>query len=146
MHMEKKNLLVERAMAAFVVLCVIGFLAFLSIESSFIKVPRALGDETQGAVISGPSLVVASTSVTTAGQLVLATSTGRQYAIISNDSQVPVYLYMLKNAATSSLIAGGGILIASSSSYEITNRNTWYGALFAITKSGSANVLVTASQ
>ena len=114
----------------------------------------------------------ATTSVSSSAvSLVLATSTGRSWAVISNTGTTAVYLYFdsgttslpfyanQPNTAstttscgasaceTSNAVAPGGILLSSLSNYEIKLDNLYQGAIYAIGASSSADVIsVTANQ
>lgn len=127
-----------------------AFSAFLVV--SMISAPKASADVGGNAFQLVPQgISEASTSVTTAGQQILATSTGRMYAIISNDSGVGVYLHFSNGyyaqgtttyTGTSILnLPDGGIYLAASSTYSIEQgRNMYYGPIFAVTKIGTAIV------
>lgn len=68
--------------------------------------------------------------VTTSSTLVLATSTGRQYAYLVNDSaSATVYLSMNKGAAA---VLYSGIALKPGMSYTINTTNGYIGAIYGI--------------
>lgn len=80
--------------------------------------------------------------IATASTVVLATSTGRQYAVLVNDGANPIYLGFGKAA-----VVGQGIrLNATGGSYEINYENLYVGAINAIASGGSSNLTVTAKE
>lgn len=108
-------------------------------------IPTAKADFSGTNYLPGNSISATTTSlVAGASQIILATSTARLYAIISNDGSQAVYLsFGLGNPA----VADSGILLAASSTYSIeAGRNLYFGAITAITNSPTAKILVTSSQ
>lgn len=69
----------------------------------------------------------------------LATSTARGYAVITNNSAENMYLNFSDIAAT----ANNGLLITASSTYEIDTDNLYQGAITGISPSGDISVLIT---
>lgn len=82
-------------------------------------------------------------SVTTSSTFITATSTARQYLILTNDSSNPVYLSLFNGAPA---IADTGILLAASSTYVIDPSHLYIGAIYAISPAGTSKVLITAAQ
>lgn len=113
--------------------------------SDFSKSSNIAKADFSGTNILPIASITASTSTLLSGtsQIILATSTARLYAIISNDGAGAVYLSLSGNPAT----VDSGILLAASSTYTIeAGKNLYIGSITAITSSASAKVLVTSSQ
>lgn len=79
----------------------------------------------------------ASSTVSTSGStVVLATSTSRSYARITNDSATnKVYLSFGSAAAQ-----GKGLALPPNTSWEMTDANLFYGAIYAVASTSATNV------
>lgn len=141
-------------------------LALIVIFSSFsyLSAGTARADLPEANVLANGSFKYSSTTVSIVPVNVLATSTGRQYAIISNDGPVAAYLYfaaagssitlqnpstvMASGTASNPFSQGipaphGGILLNASSTYEITaDKNMYFGAVSAVTASSTATTTI----
>lgn len=104
--------------------------------------PLTLGATVTSSFYTSNVSVDRGVTVGTSSTLVLATSTGRTYAVIVNDSANVVYLSLGHNATTTSGIR----LNASGGSYEINNNNLFIGAINAVAPAGASVVTVTAAQ
>lgn len=77
----------------------------------------------------------------TSSGVIMATSTGRSYALIINDGASTVYLGFNGNPA----VLGQGVrLTAQGGSFEIDNQNMYTGAVTAIASSSASNVTILA--
>lgn len=120
----------------------LGFFALMVFMLQIYHTPDASADSLDNNYIGRMSTSTAFTVAGTSVQI-LATSTARSYAIISNDSSVPVYLSLNNGIAAT---AHSGIFLAASSTYTINNVNDYIGGISAITTGSSVQVLVTAAQ
>lgn len=88
-------------------------------------------------LMNGP-MTIASSTVATASVEVLAASTGRQFAQITNEGGVAVYL-----AVGQAAVAGKGIRLApAGGTFTIDERNLFSGAVNAIATTSSSNLTV----
>lgn len=127
--MNKKILIV----LSILFIAIVGFIAVSATKSS--EDPK-LGGTNTSFVMFAPSN--ASSTVTTSSSVVLATSTGRLYAAIVNDSANTVYL----GIGTPAVIGKGIRLNANGGSYEINESNQFQGPVYGIS-SASSNLTIT---
>ena len=79
-----------------------------------------------------------SAAVTNTSSQILAASSSRTYAAITNDGANVVYL-----SFGSTAVAGSGIRLSTSSApYEINSENLYPGAIYAITPTGTSTVSI----
>lgn len=86
--------------------------------------------------LNGP-MTISSSTATVTSSVVLATSTGRQYAQIGNDGANDVYLSVGQVA-----VKGKGIYLKAGTVYTVDDNNLFSGAIFAVATSGVSNLSV----
>ena len=127
-----------------ILMCAVAIMLGIFIISGYKStVPKSLGDGSTPLYITSMN-VSTNVNVSTTSTSVLAASSGRVYALIVNDSPVPIYLSL--NNATA--VSGKGVMLpASGGKYEINGLNQYVGIINAITATtATASVTVTASQ
>lgn len=94
--------------------------------------------------LSGSATVSTGTTITTASASILAASSGRQYAIFTNDSTtIPIYLSFTGSTAA---VANKGVALEPLQTIVINLSNQYVGQVNAITASSTAVLTVTAFQ
>lgn len=158
----------QKTITTISVLSVIALVVF-GLVSQNARIAKA--DLPEATIIPNYSIKYSSTKVGpyATSTNILATSTARIYADISNDGSNAVYLYFsdansiitiqnpntnyasgtASNAfSTSTPVSGhNGILLAASSTYEVTaDKNMYFGAISAVALYGSTTIDVLSSQ
>lgn len=100
----------------------------------------ALGAGNQNTLISKMT-VSTEVLVNTSSTLILATSTGRQYAVITNNSaSTNIYLSLTGSAA----VINQGIPLKAGEKYEIKDTNLYFGPVYAIAASAASSSIAAA--
>lgn len=77
---------------------------------------------------------------------ILSRNYNRLYAMIQNDSNVPLYIYLgnftSSSTASTTVLTGTGIRLNTAGSYEIKSDNMWIGDVWLASTTGANNVLV----
>ena len=81
---------------------------------------------------------------------VLPQDYGRRYAIVTNNSSFPIYLYLASSSmsvasATAFITSLNGVLVNASSSYEICSVNLFTGEIWASSTASGVKISATES-
>lgn len=125
------NIVQKYAPPLFILGLAIIFSFFVFLDRSSVPALGAEVDTMNGA------MAISSTTVTTSSIQVIATSTGRQFASISNDGANDVYL-----AVGQSAVRGKGIYLKAGNTFTIDEKNLFTGAVNAIATTSTSNLSV----
>lgn len=123
---------------------VIGLVLFIGNFEHNMSSNISVGDSGLPNTLLAPAPVSTGPTVTGTSSNVLSASSGRVYAVFTNDSaSVPIYLSFTGSTAA---VAHQGVSLEPLQSYAITLSNDYVGQVNAITASSTAVLTVTAFQ
>lgn len=117
---------------------IIFFLLGAAVLGTILYIGKTKEESTGGIPALGPSFTTSSSTaylLTTTSVRVMATSSNRTWASFSNNSAEAVYLMFNQDNAA---VVNTGILVAASSTYQITGDNLYVGSVRALASSNMA--------